>query len=372
MLRAWYLQSFCSLILCVVSHKLESATLKKKWFTHHEFWHPRLFELPFYIYLGLYCLIQRVSIPSLAKANAALNHGEIGIGSKFHTQQQFDQQLFLPTTVLAADLPVAEKISAIHSFATLHHYPLILKPDIGLVGKGLIKIIDEQSIERSAHKITGNYLLQKFTPYAFECGIFYTRKLGRPKITGINQKHFPTVMGNGKDNLQQLAQQHYRYTHHWATFLQYFDLTQVPALGEKICLSFIGSHTMGCKFTDDTHWLTAELEAKIFSLFENQPNFNFGRLDIKAESKEAMLRGEFVVIEVNGVSSLPTHMFDPDYSLIEAYKIFFKHGKDLVEIAKEHRHVKMDLLSLGEILKRVKNNQNQLDQLHMDLKSQQS
>ena len=129
---------------------------------------------------------------------------------------------------------------------------------------------------------------------------------------------------------------------------------------------------MGCKFTDDTHWLTAELEAKIVSIFEHQPNFNFGRLDIKAESKEAMLRGEFVVIEVNGVSSLPTHMFDPAYSLIQAYKIFFKHGRDLVDIAKEHRHKDMNLLPLGEILKRVKNNQNKLDQLHMDLKSQQS
>ena len=346
--------------------------MNKKWFKHHEFWHPRLFELPFYFYLGLYCLIQRVSIPTLAKANAALDHGEIGIGSKFHTQQQFDQHLFLPTMLLAEDLAVSEKKSAIQSFAALHGYPLILKPDIGLVGKGLIKVIDEQTAHESAHKILGNYLLQKFTPFTFESGIFYTRKSGQPKITGINQKHFPTVIGNGKDTLSQLAQQHYRYTHHWATFLQYFDLARIPLLGEEICLSFIGSHTMGCKFTDDTHWLTSELEEKIFSVFENQPNFNFGRLDIKAESKEAMLRGDFVIIEINGVSSLPTHMFDPDYSLVDAYKIFFEHGKYLVDIAKEHQHVAMDLLPLGEILKRVKNNQNKLDQLHMDLKSQQS
>jgi hypothetical protein len=346
--------------------------LKKKWFKHHEFWHPRLFELPFYLYLGIYCLIQRVSIPNLAKANAALDHGEIGIGSKFHTQQQFDQTLFLPTRILSAHLSVDERISAIQSFAALHHYPLILKPDIGLVGKGLIKIINEQAINEYAHKITGNYLLQKFTPFKVECGIFYTRQSGQPKITGINQKHFPSVIGNGKDNLQQLAQQHYRYTHHWATFLQYFDLDKIPSKDEKICLSFIGSHTMGCKFTDDTHWLTPELQVKIHDVFETQPNFNFGRLDVKAQSKEAMLRGEFVIIEINGVSSLPTHMFDPDYSLVEAYKIFFKHGKYLVDIAKEHRHKDMDLLPLGEILKRVKNNQNKLDQLHMDLKSQQS
>ena len=348
------------------------AVLKNKWFKHHEFWHPRLFELPFYIYLGLCCLIQRVSIPTLAKANSALDHGEIGIGSKFHTQQQFDQQLFLPTTLLAADLTISEKTSAIQSLAALHDYPLILKPDIGLVGKGLIKVMDEQAAHESAHKISGNYLLQKFTPFTFECGIFYTRKSGQPKITGINQKHFPSVIGDGKSNLHQLAQQHYRYTHHWSTFLQYFDLSKIPMLGEEVCLSFIGSHTMGCKFTDDTHWLTSELETRIFSVFDSQPHFNFGRLDVKAESKDAMLRGEFVIIEINGVSSLPTHMFDPDHSLFEAYKIFFEHGRCLVDIAKEHRHDAMDLLPFHEILKRVKNNQKKLDDLHMDLKSQQS
>ena len=85
-----------------------------------------------------------------------------------------------------------------------------------------------------------------------------------------------------------------------------------------------------------------------------------------------MLRGEFVIIEINGVSSLPTHMFDPKYSLFEAYKIFFEHGRYLVNIAKEHRHEVMDLLPLRDIMQRVKNNQNKLDKMHMNLKSQQS
>ena len=349
-----------------------STVLKEKWFKHHEFWHPRLFEFPFYLYLGFLCLIHRVAVPNLAKANSVLNHGEIGIGSKFHTQQQFDQHSFLPTAVLAANLYVNERVTAIQSFSAAHDYPVILKPDIGLVGKGIIKVTSEQSIHDHVNKIDGEYLIQKFTPFQFECGIFYVRQSGQSKITGINQKHFPTVVGNGKDNLQELAENHYRYTHHWTTFLQYFDLEQVPAEGEEVCLSFIGSHTMGCKFTDDTHWLTPALEKAIFKVFEAQPKFNFGRLDIKAESREAMLRGEFVIIEINGVSSLPTHMFDPKYSLFEAYKIFFEHGRYLVNIAKEHRHEVMDLLPLRDIMQRVKNNQNKLDKMHMNLKSQQS
>ena len=43
-----------------------------------------------------------------------------------------------------------------------------------------------------------------------------------------------------------------------------------------------------------------------------------------------------------------------------------------MSIAKEHRQVAMHLLPLGQILKRVKTNQNKLNKMHMNLKSQQN
>ena len=66
----------------------------------YEFWNPRLFELPYYLYLGWRCLISGVSIRNLAKANYALDHGEIGLGSKLKSQLAFDQQFFLPSELL--------------------------------------------------------------------------------------------------------------------------------------------------------------------------------------------------------------------------------------------------------------------------------
>lgn len=353
-------------------HKKQSNLLKKIWLKPYEFWHPRIFELPFYFYLATQCLINRLRVADLAKANSALDHGEIGIGSKFHTQLQFDQQLFLPTSCLAEDLSVIDKRQAIEYFAAEHGYPVILKPDIGMVGKGIIKISAADELDSCVDKLAGVYILQKFTPYQFEAGIFYVRQNGKAKITGINQKHFPTVVGNGSDSLLTLAQNHYRYSHHWSTFLRYFDTDRVPVNGEEICLSFIGSHTMGCKFTDDSEWLTAEIETAVFSIFNNQPDFNFGRLDVKCQDKAALQRGEFVVIEVNGVSSLPTHMFDPKYSVFDAYRIFFEHGKYLAQIASENRHKAMELMSLRQILNKVKLSQNLLDKTHSELKSQQS
>lgn len=333
----------------------------------YEFWHPRLFEAPYYAYIGFLCLINGISIRTLAKANYGLNHGEIGIGSKYETQMAFDQTRFLPTLLLDDDLVLDAKQQKINEFADQHGFPLILKSDVGCVGKGVVKLKSPSDIADKTPLLLGKFILQKFTPFEHECGIFYTRLNGQPKITGINIKHFPSVVGNGVDSIDTLARSHERYSAHWNAFLQEHDLSEVLDAGVEKRVSFIGSHTLGCKFTDDTHLLTKELEQQIFSLFDSQPGFNFGRVDIKFESLEALQKGEFVVIEVNGVASLPTHMFDPKYTVWQAYKIFLSHAKLLVKIAKQNRRQSMELMSYGDAIKQIKANQSMLNEVHQKL-----
>ncbi len=334
---------------------------------HFEFWHPRVFELPYYLYLLVAATLRGLSIKSLAKANYALDHGEIGIGSKYETQMAFDQAMFLPTDILDSELSMVQKRERVTSFADKHGYPIILKSDIGSVGKGVVKISEPQQVSSRLSQIEGSYLVQKFTPWNVEYGVFYVRHGGRAAISGINRKHFPTVIGDGEKDILTLAEAHPRYTDHWQTFLQYLDKTQIPASGESVQLSFIGSHTMGCKFTDDSEILTASLEASVFSIFKQQPGFNFGRLDVKAKDEQAFLAGNFVVIEVNGVASLPTNMFDPDNSLLRAYQIFLRHGRHLVDAASEHRSQPMPLDSYRSIIKRVRDSARLLNRSHQRL-----
>jgi hypothetical protein len=341
---------------------IESYALKK-----YEFWHPRVFELPFYLYLGWQCLLNLVGIKTLAKANYALDHGEIGLGSKLESQLAFDQTFFLPSDLVKNDLSDADKKEFILGFVAEHGYPVLLKSNMGCVGKGIVKLNDETDVDRNAPLLLGDFIVQKFTPFAYECGVFYVRLNNQAKITGINKKHFPAVIGNGRDDLRTLAEKHPRYTAHWDSFLQDLDTTQVLARDEEKRLSFIGSHTLGCKFTDDSHLLTPELEAAIFKLFESQPGFNFGRVDVKCADEQAFQRGEFVVIEVNGVASLPTHMFDPKFSVWQAYKIFFEHARLLVKIAREQRHQPMNLLSYSQVIQKVKANAQNLDLVHQRL-----
>ena len=316
-------------------------------------------------------MVNRIGLKTLAKANYALDHGEIGLGSKYESQLAYNQDFFMPSELIQSEHSVEQKKAQIYTFIEQHDYPVLLKSDVGCVGKGICKLSSADDVERQTPLLLGHYILQKFTPFPYECGVFYIRQNGKAKITGINKKHFPTVVGNGRDDILSLAKKHQRYTQHWNAFLQDVDTSEVLAEGQEKRISFIGSHTLGCKFTDDTHLLTSELEKAIFAIFENQPGFNFGRVDVKTADEEAFKRGEFVVIEVNGVASLPTHMFDPKYSVWQAYKIFFEHAKYLVNIALEQRDQKMVLLPYLEVIARVKRNQSMLNRVHERLMSKQ-
>lgn len=329
----------------------------------YEFWHPRLFEAPYYVYLLWRCLRRGLPPMHIAKANWALDHGELGLGSKFSTQEAFAQDRFLPSILICPE-PSTDPVTRATEFAKAHGFPLILKPDIGAVGKGIVKVSDLQVLQRHMRELVAPHILQVFTPWPEEYGVFFTRRRGQSHISGINKKHFPEVLGNGTDTIATLATRHYRYTAHWSLFLRYIDTERIPARGERVRLSFIGSHTMGCKFTDDSHLVTPALESAMRELCDSQPGFNFGRLDVKAADEAAFQRGEFVVIEVNGIASLPTHMFDPDHSLRQAYRIFLAHGRELVDIANEHRARPMALDSPATLWRKATANHKLLNRIH--------
>lgn len=331
---------------------------------HFEFWPPRLFEAPYYAALAWGCLRNGLAPRGLPKANYGLDHGELGLGSKFSTQLAFDQKYFPATELLRVDTSDTGQAAQITSFATTHGFPVIVKPDIGAVGKGVQMVSSQNEIDGVVASLEVDQLLQAFCTEPCEFGVFYVRQAGSGRISGINKKHFPTVVGDGKRTLKQLAEQHPRYTQHWSIFLNHNDLTQVPANEEEVRLSFIGSHTMGCRFTDATDFQTPELADALNRLCDAQPGFNFGRLDVRAASDTAFQRGEFVVIEVNGIASLPTHMFDPDYRLRDAYKIFLEHARLLTSIAAEHRSKEMHIDSYRELWARAKSNAQALDAQH--------
>ncbi|MEM8490005.1 MAG: hypothetical protein AAF756_04190 [Pseudomonadota bacterium] len=332
---------------------------------HFEFWPPRLFELPYYLALLALCARHRLSPMSLAKANYALDHGELALGSKYATQMAFDQSLF-PATLLLTDGTSGSGDQA-KQFAEEHGFPVIMKPEIGSVGKGVMRLADSAELDEAVTNLQSPHLLQAYIDLPAEFGVFYVRKKGQGAVTGINEKHFPEVVGNGTDSVGDLARKHERFSDHWTMFLKDLDTQRIPDSGERVRLSFVGSHTMGCRFTNDTDLASPELLEVLEKFAESQPGFNFGRLDVRARDSAALSRGEFVIIEVNGVASLPTHMFDPQHGLRDGYEIFLAHAKHLVEVAVEQRHQPMELLPLWQLLKKARRNAQDLDRLQRRL-----
>jgi hypothetical protein len=75
------------------------------------------------------------------------------------------------------------------------------------------------------------------------------------------------------------------------------------------------------------------MEAAFDRVAQQFNGFHFGRFDVRTSSIEAFRRGEtFTILELNGVTSEATHIYDPDNSLVAAYRALFEQWRLAFEI----------------------------------------
>ena len=339
--------------------------MRRPWiFRPFEFWPNETHVIPFHVFLFFTCLRYGLSLKSALKANYGIPHGGMAFVSKFEIQSRIGSEKFPPTILLASSDSRQQRRVRIELFGRNCGYPLIVKPDAGMTGRGLFRVGDAKAIDPVLSLIEGHdYLVQGYVPGDYEYGVFWHRRRGETTISGINEKHYPVVVGDGHSSLAALAQAHPRFTAKWESFLRDHDRNRVPEEGEKVFLSRIGSHTLGSLFTDETDLLTPELKAAVDRLFEDFPGFNYGRLDLKAMSPEAFRAGEFEVIEVNGVESQATQMFDPGYGYGKALRFLWYYAKTLARIGHEHRKESIEPISYWEIVRNTHRNIREMNEL---------
>lgn len=217
-------------------------------------------------------------------------------------------------------------------------YPFIAKPDIGLRGSAVKKINSPKDLKAYAEKADFDYLVQDLIPFENEIGIFYVRypheKEG--KITGIVAKEFLIIEGNGKDTIENLLKKNPRYELQLQTLEKEYGkkLNEVLPQGEKINLVPYGNHARGAKFIDGSHWITPGLNKIMNEICLQVNGFYFGRMDVMYNTLEELERGEnFLVVELNGAASEPTHIYDPKHSLFFAWKELMRHITYMYEIS---------------------------------------
>ncbi|MFT4605846.1 MAG: hypothetical protein ACI9W4_002591, partial [Rhodothermales bacterium] len=102
-------------------------------------------------------------------------------------------------------------------------------------------------------------------------------------------------------------------------------LDSIPAQGQSVPLVELGTHCRGALFVDGQALITPALTVAISSIADHFPGFHFGRLDLRVPKAELLAEGrEFQIIELNGVTSEATHIYDPANSLFSAYRTLFR------------------------------------------------
>lgn len=217
-------------------------------------------------------------------------------------------------------------------------FPLIGKPDIGMRGMSVKKLENEEDVKAYVGNADFDFLIQSYIPFEEEVGIFYYRIPGEEKgrITGIVGKEFLSVTGDGISNIDQLLQLDPRYILQLPVLRKTMreELNIVLNKGEQRVLVPYGNHARGAKFIDLSHWADEKLNAVINELAKQIQGFYYGRMDIRYESIELLREGKnFMIVELNGSGSEPTHMYDPKHSVFYAWKEICRHWRVMCKIS---------------------------------------
>ncbi len=278
-------------------------------------------------------------------ANPCIKSSGNGTESKYKTIQ-FVPEKHRPKSVLhTANLKISSTIDQLKT--ALISFPLIAKPDIGYRGLLVQKLNSESELKNYLEKYPIDIIIQEFLPHENECGIFYHRNPNskKGKISSITLKRFLTVSGDGTSTLKELILEDPRAKLYIDLFSKIHQekLAEIPESGKKIKLSSIGNHSKGTQFINGNHLISTQLENTFDLLSNSIPGWYYGRIDLKYNSFTELENGtDFKVIEINGIISEPTHIYDAEnYSYFKALKAIRTHWKSLYEIAttnhKDHK-----------------------------------
>ncbi|HSH96489.1 MAG TPA: hypothetical protein VK968_20235, partial [Roseimicrobium sp.] len=252
---------------------------------------------------------------------------------------------------------VGMRMSAVRKFAAAHGYPVVLKPDVGERGAGVVIAKNEAEAAKAVAAESGGLIAQAYVP-GVEYGVFYYRYPGavRGEILAITDKRMLHVTGDGRSTLEELILADDRAVCMAKFFLEKFGgrLDEVPCVGERVVLTELGTHCRGALFLDGTHLLTAELHAEVERVSRTFEGFHFGRYDVRAASEEAFRRGELKVIELNGLTSEATSIYDPRHSVWFGWRMLCRQWRVAFEIGSANQARGARALAVREVYALVK------------------
>lgn len=288
-----------------------------KW-TQYEFW-------PFWLFYGplapwyIYKIFQAGAPAYFCSVNPNMKWGGFIDYSKIDLLNQIDEN-YKPKTFFFEE------------FTTQNipfNFPFVAKPNTGERGIGVELIRNTTDWLSYLKQNNRDLILQEYIQSTMEFGVFYVRmpKEKTGKIISITTKDFLTFTGDGTSTLKELIEQNLRafYRKEYLFKRYQSELNSILNKGEKLLVEPIGNHSRGTTFLDGSSLKTQKLEETIDYIAQKIEGFYYGRIDLKAKSLEDFQNGNFVILEINGANSEATHIYDPSFHLLKAYKEVIKH-----------------------------------------------
>jgi hypothetical protein len=236
-------------------------------------------------------------------------------------------------------------------------FPVVAKPDLGWCGFGVRKLDDAGALADylAIYPSGESLMLQRYLDEPGEAGIFYVRHPGGSHgwLLGILLRHYPQVVGDGVRNVAQLIRADARLQRAMRNQREHecqYDPDEVPAPGDTVRLSLIGSTRVGGRYEDGSALASERLLAAVEAIARDMPSFHAGRFDVRYRTLQDLRRGRFTIMEVNGAGSEAVHAWDPKYSVWQVYRMVFAKQRLLFALGAANRsrgHRPIGMLALA-------------------------
>lgn len=316
--------------------------LISKWrrVTRWEFWPYYVTNIVTFLYVLYLGCIKYRQLTLFTVVNPAMKPDSGFIGERKSTILDGLPEEFVGTWQLVpAGSTYEQKRDVLRSFLAANNldFPVVLKPDRGCRGQGVEICKTGKKADDWLKAVKEDFIIMEYLP-GEEFGVFYYRlpleQAG--KIFSITRKKLITVTGDGRHTLEELILLDERALCMAPTFLAnlHHDLLWVVPAGEQVPLVQVGTHSRGSLFLDGAQLATPELLKAIENIVQPYKGFFFGRFDLKVADEDDLQCGNNLkVIELNGVTSEATHIYDPNHSVVYAWKTLMKQWTLAFEIA---------------------------------------
>ncbi|HEX6850257.1 MAG TPA: VTT domain-containing protein [Candidatus Polarisedimenticolaceae bacterium] len=211
-------------------------------------------------------------------------------------------------------------------------FPVVVKPDVGERGEGVVIARDREALDRALREATRDVLIQEYVEGP-ELGVFWADD----RVISITEKRLPFVTGDGRRSIEALVLDDPRAVAMAGIYLERLAdrLEEIPPDGERVPLATIGNHCRGAIFLDGARFATPELIAAIDAIARGVRGFHFGRFDLRAPTEADLLAGRNLkILELNGVLSESTHIYDPRHGVVRAWRTLFAQWRLAFEIGR--------------------------------------